>query len=107
MSKTIISLIVVGLSLPLLSIVPVHAETCPIDTTTDKDTGRQRDKGTGVEVCGDKDGGSIGFSTTGEELDNFRKYPLGKSDKGAVKQIFKYPLGKSDKSVLKQIFGKW
>jgi hypothetical protein len=49
---------------------------CPVDTTTDKDTGNPRN---GVKVCSEDDSGSIGFSISQEEVDHFLKYPTGQS----------------------------
>ncbi|TXN21044.1 hypothetical protein [Methylobacterium sp. WL9] len=79
---------------------------CMIDTTTNKDTGSER-KGITVQACGNKDKGEVGANIPGKEIENFAKYPLGKSDHGAVKEFAKYPLGKSDKSVMNKIFKKW
>jgi hypothetical protein len=61
--------------------------SCPIDTTTDKDTGKPRTSGTGVQVCGEGGSGSVGVSVSQEELEHFLKYPIGQSDKSVAKQI--------------------
>ncbi len=63
---------------------PSTTQTCPVDTTVDKDTGKPR---TGVAVCHEGHSGSIGVSVTGKELDHFLKYPFGQSDKSVAKQI--------------------
>jgi hypothetical protein len=58
---------------------------CPIDTTTDKETGKSRN---GVQICSEGEGsGSVGFSVTEEELKHFLKYPLGQSDHSVPKDI--------------------
>jgi hypothetical protein len=80
------------LAASLLIAVPAVAQeanrTCTIDTTTDKDTGRPRTSGTGVEVCKENDGStSVGIGVSGKELEHFLKYPIGQSDKSVAKQI--------------------
>ena len=64
-----------------------NQQTCPVDTVTDKSTGQPRKSGTGVTVCHDDHSGSVGVSVSGEELDHFLKYPIGKSDRSVAKQI--------------------
>jgi hypothetical protein len=63
------------------------SKSCPIDTTTDKDTGKPRTSGTGVQVCGEAGSGSVGVSVSQKELEHFLKYPIGQSDKSVPKQI--------------------
>ncbi|MGA8495860.1 MAG: hypothetical protein WB764_10280 [Xanthobacteraceae bacterium] len=62
-------------------------QNCPIDTSTDQSTGRQKTEGTGVKVCGDGHSGSVEVDTTGKELEHFAKYPIGQSDKSVAKQV--------------------
>jgi hypothetical protein len=62
-------------------------QSCPIDTTTDKQTGRPRQSGTGVQVCHDDHSGSAGVSVSQDELNHFLKYPLGQSDHSVPKDI--------------------
>jgi hypothetical protein len=59
-------------------------QSCPIDTTTDKSTGKPR---SGFQVCGDNGSGSVGFSASGQEIKHFFEYPIGTSDKSVAKQI--------------------
>jgi hypothetical protein len=61
--------------------------SCPVDTTTDKDTGKPRKSGVGVEVCHEGNSGSVGVSVPGKEIEHFLKYPFGQSDAGVAKQI--------------------
>lgn len=60
-------------------------QSCPVDTTVDKDTGKPR---TGVQVCGGGGSGSVGVSVTGKEVEHFLKYPFGQSDQSVVRKIF-------------------
>lgn len=62
-------------------------QSCPIDTTTDKQTSRPRQSGTGVQVCRDGSSGSVGVSVSRDELNQFLKYPLGQSDHSVPKDI--------------------
>jgi hypothetical protein len=59
-------------------------QSCPVDTTTDKSTGKPH---SGVQVCGGNGSGSVGFSASGEEVKHFFEYPIGTSDKSVAKQI--------------------
>jgi hypothetical protein len=57
---------------------------CPVDTTTDKSTGKPR---SGVQVCGGDGSASVGFSATDKEIGHFFEYPIGTSDKSVAKQV--------------------
>ena len=90
MSRISLVLVAALVFAPAASAVAQEASSnrsCPIDTTTDKDTGRPRTSGTGVEVCHEGNSGSVGFSVSGKELEHFLKYPIGQSDKSVARQI--------------------
>jgi hypothetical protein len=60
------------------------AETCPIDTTKDSETGKPR---SGIQVCSEGNSVSVGGSTTGKQVAHFFKYPIGQSKKSVAKQV--------------------
>jgi hypothetical protein len=66
---------------------PSSNQTCPVDTDTNRDTGRPRTEGTGVRICGGQGSGSVEVGTSGKEIDHFLKYPIGQSDKSVAKQL--------------------
>jgi hypothetical protein len=66
---------------------PSSNQTCPVDTDTNRDTGRPRTEGTGVKICGGQGSGSVEVGTSGKEIDHFLKYPFGQSDQSVAKQI--------------------